>query len=58
MNKLYSQHLQDWTNSCVIEAIINFNVVSISGDAAYERLLYGLDQSARRNDGRLCDRYI
>jgi hypothetical protein len=58
MNKLYPQHLQDWTHSCVNEAIINLNVVSISGDAAYERLLYGLDQSARRNDGRLCDRYI
>jgi hypothetical protein len=52
------RHLQEWINSCVLPEIIASNVVSCSGDNAYERLLYGLDKSERINTGRLRDKWL
>jgi predicted P-loop ATPase len=38
--------------------IIDLNVRSIEGELAYEYLLYGLDRTDRRNDGRLRDYWL
>lgn len=52
------KHYQEWLSSTVDAGIIRLNVKSLSGDAAYEYLLYGLQNNARRNDGRLRDGYL
>jgi hypothetical protein len=57
-NYILPAHLQDWLKSGVDRTLININIISVSGDNAYERLLYGLDGNARRNDGRLRDFYL
>lgn len=51
-------HLQEWLNACVLPEIIASNVISCSGDNAYERLLYGLDKSERTNSGRLREKWL
>lgn len=68
MNTLYLQsslekfpddrHLKEWLNSGVSHEIIASNVISCSGDNAYERLLYGLDKSERINSGRLREKWL
>ncbi|MCA2652887.1 VapE domain-containing protein [Microcystis sp. M061S2] len=68
MNTLYPQslleklpddrHLNEWINSGVSPEIISSNVISCSGDNAYERLLYGLDKSERTNSGRLREKWL
>ncbi|NJM87410.1 MAG: DUF3854 domain-containing protein [Hydrococcus sp. RU_2_2] len=57
-NYILPAHLQDWLKSGVNKELASLNILSISGDSAYERLLYGLDGNARRNDGRLRDYYL
>ena len=57
-NRVLPAHLQDWSKSGVDQKLACLNIISVSGDNAYEKLLYGLDGSARRNDGRLRDYYI
>jgi predicted P-loop ATPase len=68
MNTLYPQslleklpddrHLNEWLNSGVSPEIIASNVISCSGDNAYERLLYALDKSERTNSGRLREKWL
>lgn len=68
MNTLYPQsffeklpddrHLNEWLNSGVSPEIIASNVITCSGDNAYERLLYGLDKSERINTGRLREKWL
>ncbi len=48
-----ANHLQEWLNSGVDEALVRLNVISLSGYKPYEYLCYGLPNSERRNDGRL-----
>ncbi|WP_419546415.1 plasmid replication protein, CyRepA1 family [Microcystis sp.] len=48
-----ASHFQEWRSSAVHPDIIELNVESLSGDAAYESLLYGLPDSERLNNGRL-----
>lgn len=55
---IHPKHLQEWLASAVDEEIIHLNVKSLSGNSALEYLLYALPQNARRNDGRLRDRYL
>jgi len=50
---LNPSHFQEWRSSAVDPEIIRLNVESLSGDAAYEALLYGLPNSERLNNGRL-----
>jgi predicted P-loop ATPase len=57
-NHISPNHLQEWVDSRVNNAIIQANVQSLSGDAAYSALLYGLGPGDRRNDGRLRDRIL
>lgn len=68
MNILYPQslleklpddrHLNEWLNASVLPEIISSNVISCSGDNAYERLLYGLDKSERTNSGQLRKKWL
>lgn len=51
-------HYNEWIASKVDPEIIKLNVTSLSGNAAYERLLYALGEDARRNDGRLREKWI
>ena len=55
---LAPNNLQEWLNSCVDEALIRLNVISLSGYQPYEYLCYGLPNSERRNDGRLRDKWL
>lgn len=50
---LKASHLNEWRSSAVHPDIISLNVESLSGDAAYEALLYGLPNTVRTNTGRL-----
>ena len=50
---LKASHLNEWRSSAVDPEIIWLNVESLSGDAAYEALLYGLPNTVRTNTGRL-----
>ncbi len=52
------QHIQEWLASCVDLSLIFLNVLSLSGDHAYDYLLYGLPTTERRNDGRLRDKWL
>jgi hypothetical protein len=52
------RHLNEWLNSGVSPEIIASNVISCSGDNAYERLLYALDKSERTNSGRLREKWL
>ena len=51
-------HFQEWLKSGIDPEIINLNLKSISGDSAYAHLLYGLDNTARTNTGRLTKRWL
>jgi predicted P-loop ATPase len=53
-----ARHLNEWLNSGVLPEIIASNVITCSGDNAYERLLYGLDKSERINTGRLREKWL
>ena len=55
---MLENHRQEWLDSHVNPELIDLNVTSLSGDEAYENLLYGLPGSARRNDGRLRDQWL
>jgi hypothetical protein len=52
-------HWNEWvTGSAVDPGLTSLNVVSLKGFEPYERLLYGLPTSERRNDGRLRDKWL
>ncbi|TRU09116.1 MAG: DUF3854 domain-containing protein [Microcystis aeruginosa Ma_MB_F_20061100_S19] len=51
-------HFREWLSSAVHPEIIELNVASLSGDAAYEALLYGLSNSERLNNGRLSSGWL
>lgn len=55
---LKASHLNEWLSSAVHPDIIELNVESLSGDAAYESLLYGLPDSERLNNGRLATGWL
>ena len=55
---LNPSHFQEWRSSAVHPDIIELNVESLSGDAAYESLLYGLPDSERLNNGRLATGWL
>ncbi|MEL6499862.1 MAG: plasmid replication protein, CyRepA1 family [Cyanobacteria bacterium J06623_1] len=55
---LKEQHLQEWLDSAVDPELARLNVESLSGFEPYEKLLYALPDSERRNDGRLRDRWL
>ena len=47
-------HWNEWVIDSVVDPVLTFlNVVSLSGMTPYERLLYALPDSERRNDGRV-----
>ncbi|KOP22537.1 hypothetical protein AMR41_30905, partial [Hapalosiphon sp. MRB220] len=53
------KHWQEWVvGSAVDPTLAQLNVRSLAGQEVYEYLLYALDQTARRNDGRLRDCYL
>ncbi|MBC1238632.1 MULTISPECIES: DUF3854 domain-containing protein [Nostoc] len=59
IHQLAPHHWQEWViGSAVDPTIVALNVRSLQGDEIYEYLMYALPQSARRNDGRLCDGYL
>jgi hypothetical protein len=53
-----ASHFQEWRSSAVDPEIVQLNVESLSGDAAYEALLYGLPNTARTNTGRLSSGWL
>ncbi len=55
---LFKTHNQEWLNSAVSQSIIDLNVVSLQDFEPYDRILYGIAQSDRRNDGRIRDRLL
>jgi len=52
-----NQILQEWSASCVDDALTQLNVVSLEGSRAYEYLLYAED-IPRRNDGRVTNQIL
>ncbi len=48
----------EWKNSIVDSELIKLNVVSLKDFEPYDRLLYALANSDRRNDGRIRDRLL
>ena len=58
INFLCKAHLQEWLDSGVDKDIIRLNVESVEGDEAICNLIYGLPRTARRNDGRLRNKYL
>ena len=55
---LTKQHQQEWLNSAVSQSIIDLNVVSLQDFEPYDRLLYAIPLSARRNDGRIREKLL
>ncbi|TBR56525.1 bifunctional DNA primase/helicase [Westiellopsis prolifica IICB1] len=53
-----AKHWNEWLASAVDPTLTALNVRSLTGNEAYEYLLYALPQTARRNDGRLRDKYL
>ena len=52
-------HWNEWViDSAVDPELTSLNVVSLSGFEPYDRLLYGLPDSERRNGGRLRDKWL
>ena len=52
-------HWNEWVmDSAVDPELTSLNVVSLSGFEPYDRLLYALPESERRNDGRLRDKWL
>lgn len=58
MKHLTAQHFDELFASCIGSGIINLNFESLSGNNAYERLLYGLDRTARKNTGVLKSEFL
>ena len=64
LDKLSSPHIEkshwnEWVNlSAVDPELTSLNVVSLSGFEPYDRLLYALPDSERRNDGRIRDKWL
>ncbi len=52
--KLKPEHRQEWLDSAVNLEIISLNVKSLSGNSAFDCILYS-DDIPRRNDGRITD---
>lgn len=57
-NHCLPPHLPEWIGSAVNPILVKLNVISLSGVEPYDRLLYGLPTSERRNDGRLRDKWL
>jgi Domain of unknown function (DUF3854) len=58
-NHIELAHWHEWvTDSAVDPYLTSLNVVSLSNFEPYERLLYALSDSDRRNDGRLRDKWL
>ncbi|MGK7894019.1 MAG: plasmid replication protein, CyRepA1 family [Xenococcus sp. (in: cyanobacteria)] len=58
-NHIQSAHWHEWVNLSAIDPLLTIlNVISLIGLTTYEYLLYGLPESARRNDGRLRDQWL
>jgi hypothetical protein len=55
---MYQHHLDELLASGIDPQIIELNFESLEGDEAYEFLLYALEDDARRNDGRLRDKWL
>ena len=51
-------HFQEWLDSAVGPELVKLNVKSLSRFEPYDRLLYALPDSERRNDGRLRDKWL
>ena len=51
-------HSTEWSNSAVNSDLTKLNVISLAGLEPMERLLYGLPDSERRNDGRIRDKWL
>ncbi|WP_081942984.1 plasmid replication protein, CyRepA1 family [Myxosarcina sp. GI1] len=55
-NHVTEPHWNEWViDSAVAPELTSLNVVSLSGFEPYDRLLYALPDSERRNDGRVRD---
>lgn len=53
------KHSREWVKGSGIDLELTaLNLTSLSGFAPYEYLLYGLNSSERRNDGRLRDKWL
>ena len=58
-NHIELAHWHEWvTDSAVDPYLTSLNVVSLSDFEPYNRLLYALPNGARRNDGRLRDKWL
>lgn len=55
---MLEKHRQEWLDSAVDPKIIDYNVVSLRNFEPYDRLLYALPDSDRRNDGRIRDKWL
>ena len=56
---IQKSHWNEWViDSAVDPELTSLNVVSLSEFEPYDRLLYGLLDSERRNDGRLRDKWL
>ena len=55
---LFKTHNQEWRDSAVSQSIIDLNVLSLKDFEPYDRILYGISRSDRRNDGRIRDRLL
>ena len=51
---LFSRHRAEWQQSAVSDALIDLNVLSLSGRTALDYLFYS-DKLPRRNDGRVAE---
>jgi len=58
IESIETNHLDEWLNSGVDKEIIFLNVLSLSGYNPHDYLLYGLEDTERRNDGRLKDKWL
>ncbi|MGL5938877.1 MAG: plasmid replication protein, CyRepA1 family [Waterburya sp.] len=52
------KHSQEWLKSAVDKILIKLNVKSLEGYEPLDRLLYGLSNEDRRNDGRIRDKIL
>lgn len=56
--QLDRSHVREWLASGVAPEIIKLNVFSLKEFEPYDRLLYALPNSERRNDGRIRDKWL
>jgi hypothetical protein len=54
LESIADKHLAEWRSSGIDDRITAINLKSLSGESAFDHLLYA-DQLDRRNDGRLTD---